>query len=255
MPTFESFDGVTLHYEEEGDGDVVVLLHGFAADTNINWIRPGIFDALCDEGYRVVTLDARGHGLSGKPHDDGAYAGGAMVRDVQALLDEIGCDACSVVGFSMGSATTMHLAVVEPRVRSAALLGVGAVTLVAGGERRDFLVDAMTAEDPASLSDPIAAEFRRLADSVRADRLALAAWARATGDDAAPALGRSRSRSSSSPDATTSWPVRPRASRSGSPERRPSACPATTSPRTTNPLSTPRSSSSSRPRGSCLDRG
>lgn len=189
MPTFESFDGVTLHYEEEGDGDVVVLLHGFAADTNINWIRPGIFDALCDEGYRVVTLDARGHGLSGKPHDDGAYAGGAMVRDVQALLDEIGCDACSVVGFSMGSATTMHLAVVEPRVRSAALLGVGAVTLVAGGERRDFLVDAMTAEDPASLSDPIAAEFRRLADSVRADRLALAAWARATGDDAAPALG------------------------------------------------------------------
>ena len=48
MPTFESFDGVTLHYHDEGDGDLVVLLHGFAADTNINWVRSGIFDALLD---------------------------------------------------------------------------------------------------------------------------------------------------------------------------------------------------------------
>lgn len=177
MTTFESFDGVTLHYDEEGDGDVVVLLHGFAADTNINWIRPGIFDALCDEGYRVVTLDARGHGLSEKPHDAESYADGAMVRDVQSLIDEIGCDRCAVVGFSMGAMTTMRLLQVEPRVRRAALLGVGSVTLMSGGERRDFLAEAMLAEDPASIADPIAAEFRRLADSVRADRLALAAWA------------------------------------------------------------------------------
>lgn len=177
MPTFDSFDGLTLHYGDEGDGDAVVLLHGFAADTNINWVRPGIFDALCDEGYRVLPLDARGHGLSAKPHDPDAYAGGAMVRDVQALLDAIGCDSCAVVGFSMGSLTTMRLLPVEPRVRRAALLGVGAATLVASDERRGFLSEAMTAANPDSIVDPIAAEFRRLADSVRADRVALAAWA------------------------------------------------------------------------------
>ena len=47
----------------------MILLHGFAADTNINWVRSGVLDALVDEGFRAVALDARGHGLSEKPHD------------------------------------------------------------------------------------------------------------------------------------------------------------------------------------------
>ena len=63
MPDFESFDGLRLSYLDDGDGRTVVLLHGFAADTNVNYVRSGILDLLLDEGYRVVTLDARGHGL------------------------------------------------------------------------------------------------------------------------------------------------------------------------------------------------
>ena len=74
MASFESFDGLSLFYQDEGDGRTVVLLHGFAADTNVNYVRSGIFDLLLDEGYRVVTLDARGHGLSSKPTDSAAYA-------------------------------------------------------------------------------------------------------------------------------------------------------------------------------------
>ena len=53
MATFESFDGLTLSYTDEGDGRAVVLLHGFAADTNVNYVRSGILDLLLDEGYRV----------------------------------------------------------------------------------------------------------------------------------------------------------------------------------------------------------
>ena len=69
VPTFTSFDGTTLAYHDDGDGAPVVLLHGFAADTNLNYVRSGVFDLLLDAGYRVIALDARGHGLSEKPHD------------------------------------------------------------------------------------------------------------------------------------------------------------------------------------------
>ena len=59
LPTFSSFDGMTLAYhEDEGSGDLLLLLlHGFAADTNLNFVRSGVFDVLLDEGYRVVALD------------------------------------------------------------------------------------------------------------------------------------------------------------------------------------------------------
>ena len=189
MPTFESFDGVTLHYHDEGDGDLVVLLHGFAADTNINWVRSGIFDALLDEGYRVVTLDARGHGLSAKPHEPEAYADGAMTRDVQALLDHLGADGCAVAGYSMGAVTTMHLAAIDPRVRRVVLLGVGGVTISEDDRDPGSFAAGLLVDDPSTITDPIAAQFRTLADSVRADRRALAAYASAEPPDVVGLLG------------------------------------------------------------------
>lgn len=189
MPTFATFDGLTLHYHDEGGGDLVVLLHGFAADTNINWVRSGIFDALLDEEYRVVTLDARGHGLSAKPHEPEAYADGAMARDVQALLDHLGAHECRVVGYSMGAVTTMHLAAVDPRVRRVVLLGVGGVTIADDGRDRGAFAAGLLVDDPTSIIDPIAAQFRTLADSVRADRLALAAFASAERPDLNGVLG------------------------------------------------------------------
>ena len=92
MSTFSSFDETELHYTDTGASyaPVVVLLHGFAADATSNWQKPGVIEALKAEGYRVITLDARGHGESQKPHDPAAYADEAMVRDVQSFLDFIG---------------------------------------------------------------------------------------------------------------------------------------------------------------------
>ena len=189
MPTFESFDGLTLSYQDEGDGDLVVLLHGFAADTNINWVRSGIFDVLVDEGYRAVALDARGHGLSAKPHEPDAYADGAMTRDVQALLDLLGSSGCCVIGYSMGATTTMRLAAVDPRVTRVVLLGVGGVTIADDGRDRRAFAAGLLVEDPSTITDPIAAQFRTLADSVRADRRALAAYASAEPPDIVGLLG------------------------------------------------------------------
>lgn len=199
MPTFDSFDGLTLSYEDEGRGRAVLLLHGFAADTNINWVRSGVLDALVDEGYRAIALDARGHGLSEKPHEPEAYADDAMTRDARALLDHLGLDRAHVVGYSMGATTALRIAIAEPRAQRVVAVGVGGATIArrtsagtgqpaADGLGPD-LVDGLLAEDPTTITDPIARQFRTLADSVRADRVALAAYSRAHRDDVGPDLG------------------------------------------------------------------
>jgi pimeloyl-ACP methyl ester carboxylesterase len=188
VPRLQSFDGTSLSYEADGDGPPVVLLHGFAADAATNWVRPGVVAALLDAGRRVITLDARGHGQSDKPHDPAAYADDAMVRDVQALLDHLGYPYVDVVGYSMGSITTARLLLVEPRLRSAVLGGIGAAPPPTA-ERRAAIAEGLVAEDPATIANPSARAFRRFADSTLADRHALAAIQRASRATSFPDLG------------------------------------------------------------------
>jgi pimeloyl-ACP methyl ester carboxylesterase len=170
MERFHSFDGLELAYADVGTGDPVFLLHGFAADHVSNWVATG---------RRVIAPDARGHGQSSKPHDPSAYADDAMVRDLQALMDHLGAESVDVVGYSMGAIVAGRLAVREPRVRSLVLGGVGSQW---GGEQRPLgtvpIADALEADDPDSIRSPVAAAFRRFADSTGADRLALAATQR-----------------------------------------------------------------------------
>lgn len=176
MPRFTSFDGVGLAYEVEGEGPPVVLLHGFAADGNGNWVQPGVVQALAVDGRQAITLDARGHGASDKPHDPAAYADDAMVKDVQALLDHLEITRCDVAGYSMGSMVTSRLATIEPRVRSIVLGGVGArLARPRPPEAMSAIADALEADDPSSIADPTAKAFRAFADSTGADRHALAA--------------------------------------------------------------------------------
>ena len=116
--------GVKLHYTDEGSGVPVVLLHGFAVNADLNWRLPGLTDALAEE-FRIVSLDLRGHGLSGKPRDPGQY-GFEMARDVIALLDHLGIPKAHVVGYSLGGIITLKLATTDPdRMWSASPLGSG----------------------------------------------------------------------------------------------------------------------------------
>jgi pimeloyl-ACP methyl ester carboxylesterase len=183
MASFESFDGLTLFYQDEGDGRTVVLLHGFAADTNVNYVRSGILDLLLDEGYRVVTLDARGHGLSSKPTEPEAYADDAMKRDVVALFDQLGLDDVLLVGYSMGAHLSLRLAPDEPRVTALVLLGIG--DTASGGEngpdRRDALLAVLEADDPDDIDDASLRQFRVMAGL---DREPLLAYVKAPGTNA-----------------------------------------------------------------------
>ena len=180
MSTFASFDGTECWFDDQelepGESThTVVLLHGFAADTNLNYVRSGILDALLDAGHRTVALDFRGHGLSAKPHDPAAYGDDALTRDVQALLDHLGVDDCVVVGYSMGSGVALRLGAIDRRVRAVVALGVGGTSLERHATGGSGMRDGLLADDPATISDPNGRRFRHLADSVRADRVALAA--------------------------------------------------------------------------------
>jgi pimeloyl-ACP methyl ester carboxylesterase len=168
MAEFQSFDGVKLHYDREGAGPPVVLLHGFAADTETNWRRPGIIEALTATGHAVIALDARGHGLSEKCYDPDAYKDEAMAKDVVALFDHLGLESADVVGYSMGSATAIRFALRDGRVRRLVLGGTNgglSDTMEELAERGLLIAAALEAEDPEGIEDPLARRFRRFADA------------------------------------------------------------------------------------------
>ena len=179
-----SFDGVEIAYEQSeagGDRRPVLLLHGFASDHCDNWVKPGVVAALVASDRAVIAGDARGHGASGKPHDPEAYADDTMVRDAQAILDELGVETVDVIGYSMGALVAARLAAVDPRVRSVVLAGAG------GNLRRDStdsgdggLAAALLIDDPERIRHPVGRAFRDFADRSGADRYALAAIERST---------------------------------------------------------------------------
>jgi pimeloyl-ACP methyl ester carboxylesterase len=187
MPEFSSFDDVRLHYTERGtvDDDAVVLLHGYAADAEANWVRPGVVDALEDDGYRVVTLDARGHGRSQKPHDPAAYAREAMVRDAQALLDYLDIDDASVVGYSMGSMIASRLAARDERVARLVLGGVGKGARYAPSKAQSLAIAAaLEAADVDEVENAMSRAFRDFTEGTGADKDAMIAIQRAPAFDA-----------------------------------------------------------------------
>lgn len=186
-------DGVPIEYEELGSGPAVLLLHGFASSGRINWVRPGVAQALVDAGFRVLVPDARGHGRSGAPHDPAAYAGNAMVADARGLLDHLDIGSVDVVGYSMGAQVAAWLAPEEPRVRRLVLGGIGSRLLLASpGEERypaEAIAAALEADDPADVTAPTPKAFRAFADATKADRLALAALQRSRAIGGHPDLG------------------------------------------------------------------
>lgn len=121
-----SFDsaGVRLYFTDEGVGEPVILLHGFAVNAGLNWRLPGLVRALRRE-FRVIALDLRGHGRSGKPHDAAQY-GRQMIQDIPRLMDHLGIAKAHVVGYSLGGFITLKLLTESPeRLITASVLGAG----------------------------------------------------------------------------------------------------------------------------------
>lgn len=185
-PAFSSFvhDGLDLFYFDEGNpsGAPVLLIHGFASSAMVNWVHPGWLKTLGDAGYRVIAIDNRGHGRSGKPRDPEAYRPWVMAEDAAALLDHLRIPEAHVMGYSMGARISVFLALKHiDRVRSLVLGGLGS-GMVEGVGEWDPIADALLAPSIDEVSDEKGRMFRAFADQTKSDREALAACIRGSRD-------------------------------------------------------------------------
>lgn len=101
-------DGVKLRYTDQGRGAAVLLVHGYTENIEKAWTDHGFINHLVDAGFRVLALDCRGHGESGKPQTLDSY-GLPMVEDLIRLLDHLEEDRAHLVGYSMGAAIVNKL--------------------------------------------------------------------------------------------------------------------------------------------------
>lgn len=177
MPNFTS-DGIDIAYIEEGAGDPVLLIHGFASNKEINWVGPSWMRTLVDAGYRAIAFDHRGHGASGKVYDPALYDTRLMAEDAKNLLDHLGIPRADVIGYSMGARVAAQMALHFPlEVRSLVMGGLG-YHLVEGVGLPQSIADAMEAPNLDDVPDPMGRMFRSFADANRQDLKALAACIR-----------------------------------------------------------------------------
>jgi pimeloyl-ACP methyl ester carboxylesterase len=177
MPSFHN-GAVEIAYLDEGEGDPILLVHGFASTKNVNWVYPAWVSELKKNGRRVIALDNRGHGDSGKLYDPALYEVETMAGDVTALMDRLGLERADVMGYSLGSRMTAVLALNQPqRLRSAILGGIG-IGMIEGGGPGENVAAALEAPSLEDVTDPVGRTFRAFADQTRSDRRALVACLR-----------------------------------------------------------------------------
>ena len=163
-----------IHHEEWGQGDPIVLVHGWGVDARRNWIETGWVSALAPY-RRVVLLDIRGHGRSEKPLAQEAYGYRAMSEDVVQVLDELAIERADFLGYSMGAFIgAALLGSHSGRFSSMILGGIGDETAESAAVCHR-IADALRADNLASISDPIGRGYRAFVDAdPTSDREALA---------------------------------------------------------------------------------
>lgn len=172
-------NGRRIHYLDEGDGEVVVFLHGSGPGASGHSNFKGNYPQLVAAGYRCVVPDLIGYGFSDKP-DDCDHPLSFFVECVKQTLDVAGVTRCAVVGNSLGGAIAIGLALEYPDlVSKLILMAPGGLSELAEyqkmpGMQKMFQVfgsgEAVTAEvmkslfatslmhDPAHATDELVAE-------------------------------------------------------------------------------------------------
>src|SRR5262249_22100641 len=141
MPHAAAKDGVRLYFEEAGDGTPILFLHEFAAD-HTNW-EPQM--RYFSRGHRCIAYSARGYTPSDVPPSADAYTYEHFYTDALAVLDHLKIEAAHFVGLSMGSYSSLQVALHAPeRALSMTLAGVGSGSDLADldGFRRQCLANA-----------------------------------------------------------------------------------------------------------------
>ncbi|CAN5192220.1 alpha/beta hydrolase [soil metagenome] len=151
---FSSFDGVKIYYEVRGNGKPVLLVHGFISNSS-SWKRGQLYYDLLNAGYKVIILDMRGNGKSDKPHDSLAYDNDAETKDIMLLMDHLKIKKYSAVGYSRGSIITARLLVLDKRVQTAVMGGMGTDFTNPNWPRRIMFYHAMMGDSIPELKGAV----------------------------------------------------------------------------------------------------
>jgi len=109
--SFIDIDGRSIHYVQAGQGDPVVLIHGWNGSTfDVRYVIPELA-----QRYRVVAIDLLGYGYSARPAD-GDYSLAGLGEIVRRVMDRLGIERTAVLGHSMGGAIAMWLALHYPEL-------------------------------------------------------------------------------------------------------------------------------------------
>jgi len=180
MPTTRR-SGIAIHYELEGSGPRLVLLHG-GFSSSAFWRIDGYVDGLRDD-HELVLIDIRGHGQSDKPHEPEAYWSSLLASDVLAVLDEVGLASATLCGFSLGANIALRVAACLPdRVDAIAAIGSGpgqvGFACLSPEEEDDTWAQRFEQEGMAWMVARLEREGRLARARLvgQADPLAMAAW-------------------------------------------------------------------------------
>lgn len=144
--------GVRLHVVDEGDGPAVVLLHGFTGRTET---FAGAAARLRTAGFRTISVDLVGHGLSDAPDDVAWYRLERCADFLARVIESTGASPAHVLGYSMGGRAALGLAIWHPdRVRS--LILVGASAGIADDSERALRIESDEALAEQILRDGVA---------------------------------------------------------------------------------------------------
>ncbi|MEF2976370.1 alpha/beta fold hydrolase [Subtercola sp. YIM 133946] len=138
---FNPVDGTRIAYTEAGasDGRPLVLVHGSGLSRAI-WRGLGYVAELRDQ-YRLVLVDLRGHGLSGKPHEQADYRMPLVVGDLLAVLDAAGVERAHYFGYSFGARAGFALAESNPERMLSFISAGGSFRSPGGSVGRLFFED------------------------------------------------------------------------------------------------------------------
>jgi pimeloyl-ACP methyl ester carboxylesterase len=179
MQKFNS-DGVEIAFIDEGEGEPVLLIHGFASNVRVNWVSTGWTKYLLDAGFRVIAFDHRGHGESQKLYDQAQYSAPLMATDAARLLKHLKIPSANVIGYSMGARVAAFLTIARPDLVKKVVFAGLAERMISGVPGAEAIADALEAPHASDVADAGAKTFRVFADQTKSDRKALAACIRST---------------------------------------------------------------------------
>ncbi len=183
--TFTS-NGISLSFYEEkpdadaANGETIMLVHGFASHTNMNWVNTGWFKLLKNAGYHVVAFDNRGHGESEKRYELDDYGSDIMAADVKALVEHLNLGKVHLMGYSMGARISAFVTRDFPEILSSVTFAGMGYNMIRGIGNPEPIARALEAESADDVKNPAAKNFRVFAEQTGSDLRALAACMRSS---------------------------------------------------------------------------